>query len=143
MSYSLPMEYENYRKDIKLPSDRVFGIFFSSVFGIFSVYAAHREWNYFGLLFIVIALCFLLLATFSDTKLHFLNVMWFRVGVLIGKVTNPIILGFVFFGLFTPLSLLFRLRGRDELFLRKDIRSSYWKLRKPSSPTIKSFREMF
>jgi hypothetical protein len=137
------MEHDDHRNDIKLPSDRVFGIFFSLVFGILSVYTSYRDWSALGFLFAAIAICFLLMAIFLDTKLHFLNIMWLKVGILIGKVTNPIILGFVFFGLFTPMSLFFKLRRRDELFLRKDIRSSYWKFRKPPSPNPNSFQEMF
>jgi hypothetical protein len=143
MRYRLFVENDDYRKDIKLPSDRAFGIFFSLVFGILSVYAGYREWNNLALLLIPVSLSFFAIAVFCDTKLHFLNLMWVRVGILIGKVTNPIILGIVFFGLFTPLSLFFQLRGRDELILRKGPKSSYWKFREPPRPYIDSFKDMF
>lgn len=44
----------------------------------------------------------------------------------IGWVLSHVILGLVFFGLITPLGLIFRLVGRDALHLRSSGADSYW-----------------
>ena len=55
----------------------------------------------------------------------------------IGWVISHVILGLLFYGLFTPIGVFFRLRGRDVLRLNPQRRSlTYWQV-KPS-PTSKS-----
>ena len=55
-----------------------------------------------------------------------LNKLWMRFGRCLGKITTPIILGFIFFGLFAPLAIFFRVIGRDLLRLRTLKTVSYW-----------------
>ncbi|MDA9816626.1 hypothetical protein N9C42_00560 [Alphaproteobacteria bacterium] len=57
-------------------------------------------------------------------------------------IINPIILGIIFFGLFTPTGLIIRLFKRDELNLRFVNKSSYWKLRNDKLK-IDSFKNQF
>ena len=52
-----------------------------------------------------------------------------RFGVLIGMIVSPIVLGAIFFGLFTPISIIMKLIGRDELSLKIFNRDSFWKER--------------
>src|SRR5262245_37443513 len=54
-------------------------------------------------------------------------VTWMMVAFPIGWTVSRIVLGALFYGLFTPLALVFRLMGRDELALRpKPGPGSYW-----------------
>ena len=48
-------------------------------------------------------------------------------GLLLGNIVNPIILGIIFFLLFTPISLMMKFFGRDELKLKNSSNSTYWK----------------
>ena len=48
------------------------------------------------------------------------NKLWMRFGVLLGMIISPIIMGLIFFGLFTPYSIVIRMMGRDELHLKFD-----------------------
>ena len=50
-------------------------------------------------------------------------------GFIIGKIISPIVLGIIFFGMFTPISFLTRMLGRDELLLAKQKKKSYWEIR--------------
>jgi hypothetical protein len=51
-----------------------------------------------------------------------------------GWVMSHVLLGAIYFGLFTPLAWLFRMRGRDRLALRLDPgATTYWRPR-PASP---------
>ena len=65
------------------------------------------------------------------------------VGFFLGTVISPIIMGFIFFIMFTPLAVLMRIFGRDELKLKPESASSYWKSRVPNKITSKSFKNQF
>jgi len=50
---------------------------------------------------------------------------WMRLGLLLGKVTTPLIMGVGFFLVVTPLGMMRRLLGRDPLARRFEPRASY------------------
>jgi hypothetical protein len=52
-----------------------------------------------------------------------------RFGLLLSMIVSPIVLGIVFFGLFTPIAFLMRIYGRDELKLKFMNKTSHWILR--------------
>jgi hypothetical protein len=87
---------------------------------------------------------FLVCALFFPTVLSPLNKAWFRLGLLLGKIASPIVLGAIFFLMITPVALLMRLGGRDVLGLRrKKSVSSYWIDRTASEPNSSSFKNQF
>ena len=63
-------------------------------------------------------------------------------GILLGKIINPIILGIIFFGIFTPYSIIMKIIGRDELRLKRIHNNSYWIIRRKSSPQT-DFKKQF
>ena len=65
----------------------------------------------------------------SDALLH-LNKLWIRFGLLLGMLVSPIVLGVIFYGMFTPIAMLMRLSGRDELNLKFTQKISHWTTRK-------------
>jgi hypothetical protein len=65
-----------------------------------------------------------------------------RFGLLLGKLMNPIVLGIIFFGLFTPISILMRLCGRDELRLKLTHKSSHW-ITRSDHASSESFKRQF
>tara|TARA_B100000131_G_scaffold282439_1_gene289658 strand:- start:520 stop:918 length:399 start_codon:yes stop_codon:yes gene_type:complete len=112
--------------EVELPSNRKFGIFFTAVCsGIFaySIIEGMQAASYsFGLLTSI-----LLLVTIIKADLLLpLNKLWMRFGFLLGVIVSPVVLGVIFYTMFTPLACLMRLRGRDELNLRLKKRSTYW-----------------
>lgn len=52
---------------------------------------------------------------------------WMRVGLAIGKVTTPLLLGLVFFLIFTPVAAFMRLIGRDTLTRRTDAEAASYR----------------
>ncbi|MDC0141186.1 SxtJ family membrane protein, partial [Pelagibacteraceae bacterium] len=52
--------------------------------------------------------------------------LWMRFGFLLGIIVNPLILGIIFFGIFTPISFVMKLSGRDELRLKFNKKPSHW-----------------
>ena len=70
-----------------------------------------------------------------------LNKLWMGFGMLLGLIISPIIMGVIFFLVFTPLALVFRIIGRDELILRLKDKPSYWIKR--NNNYSNSFRNQF
>lgn len=128
--------------DIKIPSNRKFGFFFTFVFVVaagYSYYVANMEcFN----IFVSLALVFLLITLIKSVVLLPLNKLWMGLGFLLGKIVSPIILGIIFLGLFTPIAILMRFRGRDELRLKLVPKATHWRSRnEPIKP--KSFINQF
>jgi hypothetical protein len=66
-----------------------------------------------------------------------------QIGFFIGKIVNPIVLGFIFFGIFVPIGLLMKIFGRDELNLKFKPRNSYWKLKNTDKNNLSLFNNQF
>lgn len=100
---------------------RDFGLLLGSMIGLVFGLLLPWLWGYRHPLWPWLALA--LLAAWSllaPQTLAPLYRIWTRFGLLIGKVTTPLILGIVFFAVITPAALLVRLRGRDALRRRFD-----------------------
>ena len=112
--------------EIELPSNRKFGFFFTFIFlGLASYfyYSDSITWTY---VFIAATLAFLIITLVKSDALLPLNKLWMRFGLLLGMIVSPIVLGIIFFGLFTPIAILMRLSGRDELRLKYAHKASHW-----------------
>ena len=64
-------------------------------------------------------------------------------GILLGKIVSPIVLGLIFFVIFTPVSLFLKIIKRDELQLKKNNNKSYWKIREEKKFDPYSFKNQF
>jgi len=124
-------------------SDRSFGLVFA---GAFLVIAAlplfHGEmpwWWASG-----VAVVFALVAVVKPVLLAGLNRLWIKLGVLLGKVISPIVLGLLFYCVLTPVGALMRLTDKDPLCLKRDPgMKSYWIPRKPPGPPPDSMTNQF
>ena len=66
----------------------------------------------------------------APARLAPLNRAWTRLGLLLFKVVNPVVLGLIYLTTIVPIGLLMRLRGRDLLSLKFDRQAaSYWVVR--------------
>jgi len=86
---------------------------------------------------------FILTALLKADLLLPLNKLWMRFGMLLGMVISPIVLGIIFFGLFTPISIMMKIFGRDELRLKLGVRASHWKEKESPIPPAESFKNQF
>lgn len=129
--------------EIELPSNRKFGFFFTAVFVFISLYFLYQESNQIASIFLIIATIFLAMTIFKAEGLLPLNKLWMRFGLLLGMIISPIVLGILFFGLFTPISLVTRLFGRDELRLKLANRESHWKKRSLDQRQTETFKNQF
>ena len=112
--------------EIKLPSNRKFGFFFSTIFLLASLYSyyIHSE----IMIYILSTLCgiFLIITIINAKILLPLNKLWMKFGILLGMIVSPIIMGIIYFGIFTPIAIIMRLAGRDELRLRLKKKKTHW-----------------
>ena len=111
--------------DIKISSNRSFGIVFFIVFLLIALYPLSysgeiRVWS------AIISLIFLVLGLLNSKILTSLNVLWFKLGIFLGKIISPLIMGIIFFLVVTPIGLIMRLLGKDILNLKYNKRQSYW-----------------
>tara|TARA_Y100000590_G_scaffold449696_1_gene588254 strand:- start:414 stop:806 length:393 start_codon:yes stop_codon:yes gene_type:complete len=111
---------------IKIGSNRSFGIVFFVVFLIISLFPLIKG-NDLRIWSLLISLMFLVLGLMNSSILGPLNKLWFKFGLLLGSFISPIVMGFVFFLVVTPIGLFMRLLGKDLLNLKKknNLRS-YW-----------------
>ena len=112
--------------EIELPSNRKFGIFFTFVFALAAAYFYNSDIMTWAYLFSATSFIFLVITLVKDELLLPLNKLWMRFGLLLGIIVSPIVLGVIFFGLFTPIAMLMRLSGRDELKLKFSRKASHW-----------------
>tara|TARA_B100000123_G_C25573438_1_gene359441 strand:+ start:128 stop:529 length:402 start_codon:yes stop_codon:yes gene_type:complete len=129
--------------NIKLPSNHKFGIFFTIIFFLGGLYFLYKDILILYFSFFLISLIFLLLTIIKPKKLHILNKAWMKFGFILGRFISPIILGIIFFGLFFPISIIFKLTKRDELKIIKVKNKSLWKYRKEKTNFSKQFKLQF
>ena len=113
-------------KDIKLPSNKKFGFFFTFVFTCISIFFYLNNLIFSFYIFVALSIIFLMISIFKDNLLYPLNLGWMYLGFIIGLIVNPIVLGAIFFILITPIGIISKLFGRDELTLKKTKLKSYW-----------------
>ncbi len=129
--------------EIKLPSNRKFGFFFTIIFLIISSYFFFNESYKSALFFLLISIIFFTITILKAEILLPLNKLWMRFGFTLGLIINPIVLGIIFFLIFTPISLIMWLFKRDELRLKIKKRDSYWKLRTEKNVNVDLFKQQF
>ena len=111
--------------NIKIGSNRSFGIVFFIVFLLIALYPLINQEN-FRLLSLVISLIFLVLGLINSQILTPLNKLWFKFGILLGKIVSPIIMGIIFFFVVTPIGFIMRAIGKDLINLKYNNNKSYW-----------------
>jgi len=111
--------------EVKIGSNRSFGIVFSIVFLLISLYPLINGENL-RLWSLIISIVFLILGIINSNLLKPLNKLWFKFGLLLGKIISPFVMGIIFFVVVTPIAILMRLLRKDLLNLKFNKNSSYW-----------------
>ena len=111
--------------DVKISSNKSFGIVFFIVFLIIGIYplinnGEIRIWS------IILSLAFLFLGLINSKILTPLNKFWFKFGILLGKIISPLIMGLIFFCVVTPIGFIMKLLGKDLLNLKFNKDRTYW-----------------
>jgi hypothetical protein len=119
--------HENFlRPEPKGGSSRSFGLVMGAVFALVAFRpllgaGAVRWWA------LAIAAVLLALALGRPAALDLPNRFWLRLGHLLSRIVNPVVLGILFYGVLTPMAVITRLIGRDPLRLGLDRgATTYW-----------------
>ena len=112
-------------KDIKIGSNRSFGLVFFVVFLLISIYPFLKDGNI-RIWPLIISFIFLVLGLLNSNLLSPLNKLWFKFGLFLGKIISPIIMGIIFFLVVTPIAVIMRLLKKDLLNLKFKENNTYW-----------------
>ena len=130
-------------EQVQTSSNRAFGIVFAVVFSVIALWPllpgnTPHWWA------LAVAAVFGGLALAWPLVLAPLNRLWLRFGLLLNSITNPLLMGLLFYGIITPFGLIMRLLGKDLLRLRFDPSAeSYWIERVPPGPAPETIKNQF
>jgi len=124
-------------KNIKINSNRNFGIVFFVVFLIIAVWPLLnsdpiRIWS------LLIAIIFLFLGIINSKILTPLNKIWFKFGIFLGNFISPIVMAIIFFFVVTPIGILMKVFKKDLINLKKNNDKSYWIIKKDIKSKMKN-----
>ena len=123
------------KKSLK-SSNKSFGILFFIVFALYGIWpmlssSELRIWS------LAIGVIFLILGLLNSKLLHPLNLVWIKFGEILGRIVAPIVMGFIYFIVITPIGLFMRLIGKDLLRIKFLKNNSYWIKREKNIGSMK------
>ena len=124
-------------KDIKISSNKSFGIVFAVVFSLIALWPLLKG-NEIRLWSLIISIIFLTLGLLNSKILTPLNKLWFKLGIFLGNFIAPIIMGIIFFFVVTPTGIIMKLLGKDLIKLKKNNENSYWIEKKDIKSSMKN-----
>ena len=123
-------------------SDRTFGLVMAAALalvGAINFYHSGWLWRW----ELALAALFLAAAWLNPPLLNPFNRLWMKLGLVLHRIVNPIVMGLLFYGTIWPTGLIMRMRGRDLLRLKQAPGAdSYWIARTPG-PAPESMRDQF
>ncbi len=122
-------------RNIKRKNNITFGILFFVFFLIVGLYPLIsnepiRIWS------IIVSLVFLIVTIIKPNLFTFLNKLWIKFGILLGKIISPIVMGLVFFFVVTPIGIFVKILKKDVMGLKRGA-SSYWITREDKIQSMK------
>jgi len=120
-----------------MSSEKSFGNVFAVVFFLIALYPLldggdPQLWAV-GVAFLLAAVAYL-----APRLLALPNKLWFKLGMALGAVITPIVMGLVYFTTVVPVGLVMRLMGKDLLQQKLDAEAkSYWIERKQPVGSMK------
>ena len=120
---------------MKKSSEKSFGIVFSVVFLIISLWPV-LDGSQIRLPWLIVSAVLLILSFLKPVLLKPFNLLWMKLGALLGKVVPPIVMLVIFFVIVTPIGIVLKIFKKDLLGLNFSDRKSYWLKRKTNITTM-------
>lgn len=142
-THSTRHEDVNGAETVTVGSDRNFGLVFTMVCAVVALaqlwFGNTAFWGW-----LIAAGVFAALTLVYSRALRPLNILWFKFGMLLHLILSPVVLGVMFYAVFTPIGWCMRLAGKRPLSLRFEPKAqSYWVHRRPPGPPPGSFNQQF
>jgi len=123
---------------IKINSNRSFGLVFFVLFFIIAIWSFKGEFSQIKIFPLIISFIFLILGLANSNILTPLNKLWFKFGLLLGRLISPVIMAFIFFLIVTPTALIMKVARKDSMRKKYDKKAkSYWLKRQYPISTMK------
>jgi membrane protease YdiL (CAAX protease family) len=121
--------------NIKRKNNITFGILFFIFFLIVGLYPLIsnepiRIWS------VTLSLVLLIITIIKPKLFTFLNKLWIKFGILLGKIISPIVMALVFFFVVTPIGIFVKVLKKDFMGLKRGA-SSYWITREDKIQSMK------
>ena len=112
-------------KNTEISSNKSFGFIFGSIFFLILLYfyitsGEIKKW------LLIISILFFTTAILYPNLLKPLNYLWFKFGIYLGKIANPIIMSVIFFLVVTPIGIIMKIFKKDLLNLKFNNKKTYW-----------------
>ena len=130
-------------QETKASSNRAFGWVFTVAFAVIAIWplVSHGAVRWWAL---AVSAVFLVVTLFAPALLAFPNKLWMRFGALLHRVVSPVVVGFLFYVVVTPMGMLMRaLSKKDMRWRRGGSANSYWIRREPPGPAPDSLNNQF
>ncbi len=125
------------------PSDRKFGLTLGIILALIAILKLIERSDW-GIIWGVLAIALIGSGLLRPALLSAPNALWLKLGLLLHRIVNPIIMAVLFFGTILPIGLLMRAFGKDPLRLRLDkAADSYWLPRSDERPQSEAMRQQF
>ena len=120
-----------------MSTNKSFGIVFFIVFIIIALYPLLNQENL-RIWSLIISFLFLILGLLNSKILTPFNKLWFKFGIILGKIFSPLLMGIIFFFVITPIALLMKVMKKDLLNLKFNSKKTYWIERTDSESSMKN-----
>ena len=137
--------HENFSRDDEIvgSSDRTFGLTLAGVGLLIGTIKLWRGQNS-AWWWLAAAAVLLAAAVIHAPALAPLNRLWLRLGLVLYKVVNPVVMAFIFIAAVLPTGLVMRALGKDPLRLKRDAgAASYWIAREPADARSEPMKQQF
>lgn len=125
------------------PSDRNFGFTMAVVFALIGTLGLYKGSSH-APIWLGVAVLFAGVTLWRPQSLGLANRVWLKLGLLMYRVVNPVIMAILFFGAILPTGWIMRIFGKDFLKLQRDrSASTYWLPRSDPRPPSESMRQQF
>lgn len=128
--------------NIEYPTNKKIGFFFASLSAVASVYSYTSDSLIWAFFFAAVSSLLLSISVIRPDILLPINKAWMKLGLHLGLIVGPIVLGIIYFLVFTPIAILMRLANRDALHLKFNNKVSLWKSRNEEN-NADSFKNQF
>ena len=129
--------------EVTMSSERSFGLVFSAIFLLLGLYPLLSDGSVIPWA-LGVSVVFLLLALLAPGSLAIPNRLWFRLGMLLGKIVTPLIMGIIFLVVLTPFGLVMRVFSRNPGNRKLEPEAeSYWQHRDEKNNPMGSMKNQF
>lgn len=136
--------------EVKNGSDRGFGLTVGGILLLIAAVRALLHWSgvagigWFELVLGAVGVALIGFGLVLPGSLGGLHRAWIKLGLVLFKVVNPVVLGVIYVTTVVPIGVVMRLLGHDPLKLKRDPKAeSYWVEREPPGPAPETMSNQF